>query len=165
RIYENKQVLPKEFVLHKAKIITSREEVLRELSSASFNPIYAVLLEQNPISAPLGNATIDGVEPAEIRTYSPNEIIISTTLTHPGFLVLSENYYPGWNAYVDGVQHEVLKAYHTLRAVYLEAGSHEVRFTYEPAILRKGAWITGLTALFLVGTISMKRMLHLKWIR
>ncbi|MFX0202638.1 MAG: YfhO family protein, partial [Candidatus Hodarchaeota archaeon] len=163
-IFENKQVLPKAFVLHEIKLI-SKNDVIRELKRASFNPLDAVLLEQHPTSEPLKNADIEGFEPVEIRTYSPNEIIVATTLTQPGFLVLSENYYPGWKAYVNGAQQEIHRAYHTLRAVYLEAGSHEVQFIYEPTSLRRGTWITILTSLFLVGTICMKRMLHLKLLR
>jgi len=161
-IYENKQVLPKAFVIHKVKLILSKEKVLRELKSESFNPIDAVILEQQPTSEILGNERNEGFEPAEIRTYSPNEIIVAINIPHPGYLVLSENYYPGWKAYVDGAQQEIHRAYHTLRAVYLDAGSHEVRFTFDPASLRIGAWITVLTSLLLVGTISMKRMMHLK---
>jgi len=164
-IYENKQVLPKVFVVHKAKLILSKEEVLRELKSESFNPIDAVILEQQPPSEILGNERNEGFETVEIKNYSPNEIIAEANITKPGFLVLSENYYPGWNAYVDGAQQEIFKAYYTLRAVYLDAGLHNVRFTYESKSLRIGSWITFLTSLFLVVTISMKINTHLKLLR
>lgn len=159
-IYENKHVLPKAFVLHQAKLL-SEDNIIPELRSASFDPLDAVLLEQQPTIEKLNEGNT-GVEHAEIRTYSPNEIIVAVNIPHPGYLVLSENYYPGWKAYVDGAHQEIHRAYHTLRAVYLDAGSHNVRFTYESASLRMGAWITGLTSLFLVGTISMKGRRHLK---
>jgi len=164
-IYENKQVLPKAFVIHKVKLILSKEKVLRELKSESFNPIDAVILEQQPTSEILGNERIEGFETAEIKNYSPNEIIVEANITQPGFLVLSENYYPGWKVYVDGARQEIYKAYYTLRAVYLDAGSHNVRFTYDPASLRIGSWITFLTSIFLVVTISMKINTHLKLLR
>ncbi|MFX0196489.1 MAG: YfhO family protein [Candidatus Hodarchaeota archaeon] len=159
-IYENKQVLPKAFVLHKVKIL-SEDDIIKELRSTSFNPIDAILLEQQHTIETL-NEGYKGVEHAEIRTYSPNEIIVAVNIIHPGYLVLSENYYPGWKVYVDGEQREIYRAYHTLRAVYLDAGSHKLRFTYESASLKIGLWITFLTSLFLVGTISMKCFLHLK---
>ena len=165
-IYENKQVLPKAFVLYKVKIL-SEDDVKKELRRASFNPLDAVLLEQTPNIEPLGTEleSHNGVETAEIRKYSPHEIIVGVTITQPGFLVLSENYYPGWKVYVDGTQQEIHKAYHTLRAVYLDVGLHKVQFTYDSTSLWIGSWITFLTSLFLVGTISMKRMMHLKLLR
>lgn len=165
-IYENKQVFPKAFVLSKVKIL-SEDSVIQELRRASFNPLDAVLLKQTPNIKPLGTEleSHNGFEPAEIRKYSPNEIIVGVNITQPRFLVLSENYYPGWKVYVDGEQQEIHKAYHTLRAVYLDVGSHKVRFMYDSAALRIGSWITLLTSLFLIGTISMKRMIYLKLVR
>jgi len=176
-IYENEQVLPKAFVIYKAKLI-SKNDVIWELKSESFKPIDAVILEQEsfkPIDIAIleqkmnneliGNEYNNGFEIAEIRKYSPNEIIVAINITQPGFLVLSENYYPGWKVYVDGVQQEIHKAYHTLRAVFLDAGSYKVRFTYDPTSLRIGSWITFLTSLFLVVSISVKIVTHLKFLK
>ena len=151
-IYENEQVLPKAFVIHNVKI-KSEKDVIKELKSESFDPIDAVILEQKVNSETLSN---DGFEKAEIKEYSPNEIILEANITQPGFLVLSEIYYPNWKVYVDGKQREVYKAYHTLRAVYLDKGQHTVRFTYDPSSLRIGSWITLFTSILLVVTVSMK---------
>ncbi|MFX0196821.1 MAG: YfhO family protein [Candidatus Hodarchaeota archaeon] len=164
-IYENKQVLPKAFVLHKVKIL-SEDDVIQELRSDSFNPIHAVILEQKPPNNEIFyNESNEGIERAEIRYYSPNEIIVEVNITQPGFLVLSENYYPGWKVFVDGEQQEIYKAYYTLRMCYLAAGLHNVRFTYDPASLRIGSWITFLTSIFLVVTISMKIIKNLNLLR
>ncbi len=166
-IYENKQVLPKVFVVHNIELL-SQDQILQELERDDFNPLDAVLLEKGRNEIPfIDNGFVDSVDPAEIKYTSPNEMIVTTNITQPGFLVLSENYYPGWNVYVDGVQQTLFKAYYTLQAVYLDAGLHEVRFTFEPISFRIGAWITCLTSLFLVGTISLKqrRLLWDQWLK
>lgn len=102
---------------------------------------------------PSGNKTF---EPVEILKYSPNEIILQTNIAQPGFLVLSEIYYPDWNAYVDGEQKEIFRAYHTLRAINLDEGLHTVRFSCSSSSLDTEKLITFLTIIFLVIVISIK---------
>jgi hypothetical protein len=55
-----------------------------------------------------------------------------------GFLVLSDPYYPGWRAFVDGVETPILRADYLFQAVALPPGSHEVRFVFVPWSLQRG---------------------------
>ncbi len=56
----------------------------------------------------------------------------------PGKLVLSEIYYPGWIATVDGVKQDIEPAYDILRSLQLEDGNHEVYFKYRPISILTG---------------------------
>lgn len=56
----------------------------------------------------------------------------------PGKLVLSEIYYPGWIASVDGVQQDIEPVYDILRSINLEDGNHEVSFKYRPISIIAG---------------------------
>ena len=56
----------------------------------------------------------------------------------PGKLVLSEIYYPGWIATVDGVKQDIEPAYNILRSINLEEGKHEVSFKYRPISIIAG---------------------------
>ena len=58
------------------------------------------------------------------------------------YLVLSEVYYPGWKAYVDGRAEPVLRASYAFRAVYLEPGYHEVHLVFEPLSWKVGLGIS-----------------------
>jgi uncharacterized membrane protein YfhO len=62
--------------------------------------------------------------------------------------VVSEAWYPGWHAWVDGAPAPILQADYLLRAVELGAGRHEVRFEYRPRSLAIGA------ALSLAGVVT-----------
>jgi uncharacterized membrane protein YfhO len=64
-------------------------------------------------------------------------------------LVLSENHYPGWRAYVDGRFVDTLRVDYNLRGVVLEAGEHSVDFVYRPKSVLLGIVISLLTALVL----------------
>jgi hypothetical protein len=62
-------------------------------------------------------------------------------------LVLSQSYYPGWRAVVDGVEQKAMPADWALTGVYLTPGEHEALFRYRPESFDWGAKIS-LIALF-----------------
>ncbi|MGE5138689.1 MAG: YfhO family protein, partial [Rudaea sp.] len=51
-------------------------------------------------------------------------------------------YYPGWRAFVDGKESEVLRADFMFRAVSLEEGPHTVRLLYDSWSFKIGAMIS-----------------------
>ena len=73
-------------------------------------------------------------------------MIIRAAAPKPAWLVLTDTYYPGWRAYVNGSQAEVVPANYAFRAVRIPKGGSEVVFTYEPASYRLGVFI-GLLSL------------------
>lgn len=79
---------------------------------------------------------------AEITKYAPNEIQISAETDREGLLFLSEAYYPGWKALVDGKEEKSLQTNEFFRGVMLKPGKHEVRFVYDPDSVKKGGMIT-----------------------
>jgi uncharacterized membrane protein YfhO len=60
--------------------------------------------------------------------------------------VLAENHYPGWRAYLDGRQVEVLRVNYAQRGVPVPAGEHEVSFRYRPASVVAGLAVSLLAA-------------------
>jgi uncharacterized membrane protein YfhO len=66
--------------------------------------------------------------------------------------VLSEAFFPGWIASLEGESVEILRADYLLRGIALPAGSHRVRFEYRPASVRIGA---GLTLLGVCGVLGL----------
>lgn len=83
-----------------------------------------------------------GSESLDIVAYHPNAIHLMARTAAEAYLVLSEVYYPGWRAYVDGRAQAVLRANYAFRAVYLEPGYHEVHLVFEPLSWRLGLGIS-----------------------
>lgn len=73
----------------------------------------------------------------------------------PGFLVLADTYYPGWQVFVDGVENRVYQADSVLRAVPLGMGPHRVEFVYDPASFKAGLLITTVVLLSLGITAAL----------
>ncbi|MEW6557215.1 MAG: YfhO family protein [Elusimicrobiota bacterium] len=81
---------------------------------------------------------------------TPKEILINAELSDNGFLFLSNTYYPGWKAFIDGTETKIIKANYTFQAVTVQEGKHIVKFCYRPGSFKIGLIIS---LLFLCGTI------------
>jgi membrane protein YfhO len=101
----------------------------------------------------------------QITGYGPNEIDLQVIAGQPGYLILSEVYYPGWTATVDGQLVEVLRANSLFRAVPVPAGSSQVRLTYDPLSFKLGLAISSLTFLILAGSTFLPHSPIKSWIR
>ena len=78
-----------------------------------------------------------------LTSYKANELTYQYSSGSDRLAVFSEIYYPeGWKAYIDGTEKPVLRADYVLRALSLPAGSHEVRFTFEPASYSTGTKVS-----------------------
>jgi hypothetical protein len=75
----------------------------------------------------------------DIAHYRDDRVDIEADLDRVSMVVLTDAYYPGWSAYVDGQPRDIYRVNSIVRGVMVESGSHEVSFRYEPAFLR--AWI------------------------
>jgi len=84
---------------------------------------------------------------ARIVESGPNRVRIAATLKESGWLVLLDNYFPGWKATVDGVPTKIHRANFAFRAVALASGEHEVVFLYKPLSLRLGIGVSAAALL------------------
>lgn len=149
-VYERDAVSPRAYVAHEMKIVPDSEEMLRELAGGDCAERGVVFLGADPgmLLPAMGKARQPSA--ATIIADEPRAVTITAKLSRPGFLVLSDVYYPGWKAYAGGRERRIYRANHAFRAVYLEEGDHTVRFIYEPASFRYGARVS-LAASFVVG--------------
>ena len=143
----NKNHLPRAFIVLEAIVLENKDEILNTLSREGFNIKKTVVLEEDPGI----NIKNQGVyKEATIDYYSPHKITIGVDMDNPGFLVLSEAWYPGWKAYDNNKEIKIYRADYILRAVYLEEGTHKVDFVFEPKSFKIGFLITIVTLLTIV---------------
>ncbi|MEW6270959.1 MAG: YfhO family protein [Thermodesulfobacteriota bacterium] len=105
------------------------------------------------LAVPQGRARED----ARIVVDLPERVEIEATLAAPGLLVLTDTWYPGWRAEVDGGERPILRADYAFRAVALPAGTHRVVFRYQPASLRIGAAISAAALVAMVAVVAAGR--------
>lgn len=118
---------------------------------------YAVITTtENLPEEDAGSLTL---QPARITRYDPDEVQISVQTSRPGWLVLSDRFYPGWRATVDGNPTPIYRANVMVRALRLDAGKHRIIFTYRPTYFLAGVFISLLAWLVLgaVGLVVYRR--------
>ena len=127
--------LPRAYVVGQFHLATSPRAGLSYMARG-FPMRGEVVLEEAPV------ASIGPGGAAEIVRYDDEEVAVALTDSAGGILVLSDTYYPGWRAFVDGVERPILRANHVFRAVVVPAGAREVVFSYEPDSFRYGLLVS-----------------------
>jgi hypothetical protein len=158
-VYENRRVLPRAWLVHEAEAETSSERRIQILSQAGF-PASRVALLSAPLQAaqPLpSRPSQDGGDSATILRYLPEAVEIQTASSQASLLVLADQAFPGWQVEVDAQRKEIVTVDHALRGVYLEPGSHLVRFGYFSSALAVGA-ILSAAALLLCAFLLLRSM-------
>lgn len=127
-LYQNTDFLPRAYIVPYALTIQDKTKIIHKLTSSDFNPKQYVILETHEKFSKYG----EPYKMVPIISREPNKIHLKALLAKPGFLVLSEIYYPGWKAYDNGKEVEVYRANYTLRSIYLKEGYHNITFIYNP---------------------------------
>jgi len=141
-VFENTRVLPRAWLTTNVMMLNDADtlEVIRTAllpNGQSWDPTQTALVENQveftpaPADSPAGSPA-DSSAAVRVTSHGPNQVSVTTNSVAPAILVLSENHYPGWKAYVDSRPVETLRVDYNLRGVVLTAGPHDVEFLYRP---------------------------------
>jgi hypothetical protein len=146
---------PRAYAVSGARIAEDGD-ALRLLLDAGFDPGREIVLPSGrPIPA---DPSFRGQ--AAITRLGTDRVAIDATLSARGYVVLVDAYDPGWRAWVDGRETEILRANVAFRAVAVDAGRHSVELRYRPRALRMGMALTGLSwlAVAAAGAALLRRV-------
>jgi hypothetical protein len=155
-VFENIRAMPRVWLV---------PEVLRAEPEAIFKAIRHSILPDGRTFEPSQIALVE--EPLTFRLEQPDPFATATIVKHdsmsieiqtdsrsPAFLVLSDIYYPGWEATIDGVHTHIFRTNYILRGILVPAGVHIIRFDYSPMNFYWGALISTLTLLILAASLT-----------
>lgn len=94
-----------------------------------------------------------GISATEIVRSELTRVTVHTSSPGEALLVLNDTYYPGWNAFLDGVPTPIIPANIRYRAVWVPGGSHEIDFRYQPTSFRVGAVVSGFFLVLIMGIV------------
>ena len=152
-IFEREGYFPRAFIAHKGIVVSDEEKLLMVLDRLGDQLRYVAVLNHtvpSSINLELRDAPPIDNSSAQIINYTPNEVVIKTSLGHPGFLILGDAYHPDWKAYVDGNPTPVYQTDYLLRSVFLPAGEHKVKFIFVPMWFYWGGLVSLLASIALV---------------
>jgi len=142
RVYENLNAYPRAYFASTLRGETNPQALLRAVTADGFDGRQLALVEsdQPPTIPPSADATT--ADKVTITQSRANQITLATNTAQPRFLVLSEMYFPGWHAMVDGIETPIYRTNYLFRGIAVPTGQHTVRFVYRPASVLIGAGIS-----------------------
>jgi hypothetical protein len=181
KLYKNRNPLSRAWLVGDYKVMDSGT-ILSKMIGKDFYPDREALLEEEPKWITKGGSgglkeslpgtqnqgghrgpplrrTNDAGKPlsrfpqkVQILSESNNRLDLQVNAEENSLLVLSDTYYPGWKAFVDGKETKIYRADYAFRALPLNTGTQRVEFVYDPTSFKLGA---GVTILGILGCIGM----------
>ena len=146
RLYTIVHIRPRVSIIQNMKFMPTRDAALKYINRSDtndFDPLREVLL----VGAPQQQ---DATTSAKILSnyavvdMDQNEYIrINANASVPSALVLTDGFYPGWEAFDNGAPTNIYIADGVMRAVLIQPGEHRIVFRYRPV-----SWFAGLMLFF-----------------
>jgi len=157
-IWENPTCLPRAFVSTLPVFVNGEAQALQTLSSPDFLARRRAVIDLQGRPAPEKSGRVGAPEiiPARIIRYDRELIRIQADAAAGGWLVLSDLYYPGWEASIDGGAATIIPANFLFRGVALPPGSHQVEFRFRPRSYWRGLALC-LTSLVILAGLLLRR--------
>jgi hypothetical protein len=143
KVYGNPKAYPRAWIVHQAIVETSQEAVFGRLDDPSIN-LRTVAVIETPLPQALEPANRPD-EPVHFRSYEADRIVLDVETGSTGFLILSEIYYPGWRAALNGRFVEIYRVDGGLRGIMLPRGKSRITLEYTPITIYAGTAISLLT--------------------
>lgn len=155
RFYERFDRLPHAWTVKNYEIINPEDsENYYEHFDGDFSK--TAILEDDP-KIELSGDSINN-DKVQILNYSNNEIELEVDCDDNSLLVLSEIFYPAWQAYVNDKHTKLYRANYALRSIPIEKGKNKVVLKYQSNTFYTGMWISIFTILFsIVGYFFAER--------
>ena len=174
KLYRHKNPLPRWWLVKDVKTMDPKA-ILSTIIGTDFYPQREALVEEEPDFARSVTAPPYGQNsPASSQSYtrdqmsfnkveliseSNNRLRLQVKTTENALLVLSDTYFPGWKALVNGTEKKIYRVNYTFRALSLGPGTYSVEFIYDPLSVKLGVLVTflGILGCLSLGKINRKR--------
>ncbi|MCL4558062.1 MAG: YfhO family protein [Deltaproteobacteria bacterium] len=161
-LYENPNALNRAFMVYDYKVADTHQrafELVKQYASQLSTTAvifkgdarYASFMPDNTTTSALNNTV-------SFEKYTPNRIKMRVDTSSPGLLVISNTYFPGWHASIDGRKAKVMRTDYAFQGVFVPKGHHEVRLDYMPLSFVIGLIlsIAGIAAIPLIYIFSFQ---------
>jgi hypothetical protein len=130
-VWFNPQYLPRAFFVNRWEV-KPKLDILKAMDAGSFNPRDVLYFDEAPKGMPaLYNLPVDTANETVTISEKMEEVTMRTRSYGPRLLFMSETYYPGWTAQVDGQSTPIYRANYAFRTIVVPKGEHTVKFTFE----------------------------------
>jgi hypothetical protein len=152
-IFQARRYLPRAYAVHHYEQTSSRSETIKRMLEEDFDPAHLAIGEKplpgfdrlsKDVTPPL-------VSPIKVSRPTTDRFELDVHMVRPGIVVVSEQFFPGWEALVDGTDAELFQVNGVLMGLTVQAGNHHVTLRFMPKPYKLGIIFTALT----VGLIAI----------
>jgi Bacterial membrane protein YfhO len=153
RVYRNVNALPRTFLVDSQQVADGEDAALATVVDSGFDARRVAVTERRVPG--IGTGAGGDAGSARFEHYGPERVVVRADARRRSLLVLTDSWFPGWKAKVDGRTVDVERVDYLLRGVAVPAGSHEVEFFYEPASWRIGWIVSALGLMVLLALVAL----------
>jgi hypothetical protein len=143
-VYQNPGAFPRVWTVHELLRLEKRELIGRYLADPNHDLARKTFVVGEPV--PALEACSEG-EQARLLRREPGFVRLEADMRCRGMVVLSDAFFPGWNATLDGRPARIYEVYGGLRGVVAPAGRHVIEMRYRPLSVILGGIMTALGVL------------------
>lgn len=144
-VLENKSVLPRYFMVYDWEKEEDEVKLYSNIISDDYSAGKVVYLNKE-----IFGTVKKGENSVTIKKYLNQESELEVYTENAGILFSSDLYYPGWKAFIDSKETEIIKANNAFRAIYVPSGKHDIKFIYKPDSFKKGLYISIFSLLIII---------------
>ncbi len=138
KVYKHADVFPRAWAVHQLRQAPNADvgsQMINEHLAEFHN--MAFLLEPPPAVEICGSP-----DAVELREHAPNRVSVQARMGCRGMVILSDTFFPGWHAAIDGNSAPIYEVNEAMRGVVVPAGSHTLTFQYLPLSVIAGFVLT-----------------------
>ncbi|HEX4811032.1 MAG TPA: hypothetical protein VH325_18985 [Bryobacteraceae bacterium] len=140
KIYLNPNAYPRAWIVHKTILEQSQDAVFKHLDDAGVDLHETAILE-TPLAQSLDPSAAAG-DSVQFRSYEADRMLIDSSSNSGGLLVLSEMFYPGWRAAVNGKPEKIIRVDGALRGILIPSGQSRIELRFVPLTVYWGGAIS-----------------------
>jgi hypothetical protein len=143
KVFENEKAFPRVWSVHQALDLPD-SKAQETLADPTFDARHKAFLigEEPPKLASCGDDDV------WMPRHEPNFVQIKAAMNCKGMVILTDSWFPGWRATIDGKPAPILKAYGAFRGVVVGEGDHTIEMLYRPWSVFIGAAMSGSAVIY-----------------
>jgi hypothetical protein len=146
-----KDALPRAYAVSEVRRVRGLSEAIAVMLGPDFDPARAALVDSDVPELNAGSASDSAVPtPISVRRPDTDRLDMDADYSRPMLLVISEQFFPGWKAFLDGAPTPLLRANGVLMGIVVPAGRHHVTLQFQPSSIRIGLGVTLAGAMLMI---------------
>ena len=147
KVFENSTAYPRAWSVHEVKTVANITQARQTFNSPAFDLKSAAILMS---TAPALESCDSDDDNVEVPIHRPNYVHLKAHMTCRGMVILTDSWFPGWRATVDGAPTPILEVDGGVRGIVLDRGTHEIDMKYRPWSVFLGGAMTLFAAALVV---------------